>query len=160
MNERQKTVSALLAIALLSGYACIPAKAQQPATTPYRVELNVDKTGIDISPTLNGIFFEDINFGNDGGISAQLIQNNSFQMYNVPGSNEVGPADKKFPEFSKSPTDIYSWTVVKAGGATGTVTLVDSKPLVAYKKIYNFIIGWIATFFKIRGYVIPYCIPC
>lgn len=138
MKGRQKTVSALLALALLSGYNCISAMAQQPATTAYRVELNVDKLGIDISPTLNGIFFEDINFGNDGGISAQLIQNNSFQMYDVPGSNEVGPAEKKFPEFSKSPTDIYSWTIVKAGGATGTVTLVDSKPLVAYKKLYNF----------------------
>lgn len=138
MKERKKKISALLALALLCGYPYISAKAQQTATTPYRVDLNVDKLGIDISPTLNGIFFEDINFGNDGGISAQLIQNNSFQMYNVPGSQEVGPADKKFPEFSKSPTDIYSWTVVSAGGASGSVTLIDSKPLVTYKKLYNF----------------------
>ncbi|HPB05936.1 MAG TPA: alpha-L-arabinofuranosidase C-terminal domain-containing protein, partial [Prolixibacteraceae bacterium] len=138
MKERKKKISALLALALLCGYPYISAKAQQTATTPYRVDLNVDKLGIDISPTLNGIFFEDINFGNDGGISAQLIQNNSFQMYDVPGSNETGPADKKVPEFSKSLTDIYSWTVVSTGGASGSVTLVDSKPLVTFKKLYNF----------------------
>lgn len=138
MKERQQKASALLILAMLCGYPYIPVKAQQLVTTPYRVELNVDKLGIDISPTLNGIFFEDINFGNDGGISAQLIQNNSFQMYNVPGANEVGPADKKVSEFSKSPADFYSWTVVSVGGASGSVTLTDTKPLVTYKKLYNF----------------------
>lgn len=138
MKERQKKVAVLWALALMSGYLHTPAKAQQPVTTPYHVELNVDQPGIDISATLHGIFFEDINYGNDGGISAQLIQNNSFQMYNVPGSNEVGPADKKVPEFSKSPSDIYSWTVVSTGGASGSVTLADSKPLVTYKNLYNF----------------------
>lgn len=138
MKVRQQKASALLILAMLCGYPYIPVKAQQPITTPYRVELNVDKLGIDISPTLNGIFFEDINFGNDGGISAQLIQNNSFQMYNVPGANEVGPADKKVSEFSKSPADFYSWTVVSVGGASGSVTLTDTKPLVTYKKLYNF----------------------
>jgi hypothetical protein len=30
----------------------------------------------------------------DGGICAQLIQNNSFQAYNVEGTGEYGPADK------------------------------------------------------------------
>ncbi|MDP4208151.1 MAG: alpha-L-arabinofuranosidase C-terminal domain-containing protein [Bacteroidota bacterium] len=138
MKEKQKRASVLLAMVLLCAYPHFSAKAQQPATAPYRLELNADKLGIDISPTLNGIFFEDLNYGNDGGISAQLIQNNSFQMYNVPGSAEVGPDNKKFPEFSKSPTDIYSWTVVSAGGAGGSVTLVDNKPLVTYKKLYNF----------------------
>ena len=37
------------------------------------------KLGIEVSPTLAGIFFEDINQSVDGGICAQLIQNNSFQ---------------------------------------------------------------------------------
>ncbi len=141
MEKRLNTKSLVLTITLLSGFQQAPVFAQQSpgkVNTPYRVELNVDKLGIDISPTLNGIFFEDINHANDGGISAQLIQNNSFQAYNVPGSNEIGPADKKFPEFSKSPTDIYAWTVVKKGEAVGTVTTVDDKPLVTYKKLYNF----------------------
>ena len=112
--------------------------AQQNIATPYHVQLNPDKHGIDISPTLHGIFFEDINQSNDGGISAQLIQNNSFQMYNVPGSSEIGPEGKKFSEFSKSPTEIYGWTVIKKGGAVGTATTVEEKPLVTYNKYYNF----------------------
>ncbi|HEX2934316.1 MAG TPA: alpha-L-arabinofuranosidase C-terminal domain-containing protein [Bacteroidales bacterium] len=141
MKQGRNTRSVLLAIALLSGIQQAPAFAQhssEAVNTSYRVELYVDKLGIDISPTLNGIFFEDINHGNDGGISAQLIQNNSFQAYNVPGAGEVGPAGKKFPEFSKSPTDIYGWTIVQNGGASGTATIVDDKPLVTYKKFYNF----------------------
>ncbi|HEX2922302.1 MAG TPA: alpha-L-arabinofuranosidase C-terminal domain-containing protein [Bacteroidales bacterium] len=110
----------------------------QNLTSQYHVNLDVSKQGINISPTLNGIFYEDINQSNDGGISAQLIQNNSFQAYNVPGSSETGPEGKKFPEFSKSPTEIYGWTVIKKGNASGTVTTVDEKPLVTYKMYYNF----------------------
>jgi alpha-L-arabinofuranosidase len=141
MKKRLKMKPALVSIALLSGFCNVSTFAQNSspsATTPYGVELNIDKQGIDISPTLNGIFFEDINQSNDGGISAQLIQNNSFQAYNVPGSSEFGPAGKKVPEFSKSPTEIYGWSVVNKGGAVGTVTTVDAKPLVTYKKLYNF----------------------
>ncbi len=96
----------------------------------YRIDLHPDRLGIEISPTLNGIFYEDINQGNDGGISAQLIQNNSFQMYNVPGAPEK--------EFSLSPTEIFGWTVVKRGTATGTVTAVDDRPLVRHTKYYDF----------------------
>jgi hypothetical protein len=141
MKRRRITRAVILAIVLLTGIhqnQVLAQKSSETVSTPYRVELNVDKLGIDISPTLNGIFFEDINYSNDGGISAQLIQNNSFQAYNVPGSNEIGPANNKFPEFSKSPTDIYGWSVVKNSGATGTATIVDDKPLVTYRKIYNF----------------------
>lgn len=54
--------------------------------------------GIKVSPTLSGIFFEDINNSLDGGICAQLIQNNSFQAYNVPDApeNEFSVCDTVF----------------------------------------------------------------
>ncbi len=113
-------------------------QSQESVNTPYRVELNVNKTGITVSPTFHGIFFEDINQSNDGGISAQLIQNNSFQAYNVPGAGEFGPNGNKTPEFSKSPTEIYGWTVVSNEGASGTATTVEDKPLVTYEKLYGF----------------------
>lgn len=100
------------------------------ASAPYRLELHVDQLGVDVSPTLNGIFYEDINQANDGGISAQLIQNNSFQMYNVPGAPEK--------EFSLSPTDIFGWTVVRSGGAAGTAVTTDEKPLVSFPRYYDF----------------------
>ncbi|MBN2704555.1 MAG: hypothetical protein JXR23_10125 [Pontiellaceae bacterium] len=108
------------------------------SSAPYQVELNVDKLGIEISPTLNGIFYEDINQANDGGISAQLIQNNSFQMYDVQAASEIGPADNRFSEFSKSPTEIYGWTVVQKGQAKGTAVTVDEKPLVTFTQYYDF----------------------
>ncbi|MDH6313386.1 alpha-L-arabinofuranosidase [Parabacteroides sp. PFB2-10] len=101
-----------------------------PVITPYHVELNVNKLGIHISPTLNCIFYEDINQANDGGICAQLIQNNSFQMYNVPGAPQK--------EFSVSPSDIFGWTVIEKNGSKGTAVPVDDKPLVSHTKYYDF----------------------
>lgn len=35
-----------------------------------------------IKPTMYGIFFEDINFGADGGLYAELVKNRSFEFYN------------------------------------------------------------------------------
>jgi alpha-L-arabinofuranosidase len=124
---------------LLNSILVSPVFAQNSdSSQSYQIQLNVDKPGIDISPTLHGLFFEDINQANDGGISAQLIQNNSFQVYNVPGSSEIGPDGNKFSEFSKSPTQIYGWTLVEKGAAIGTATTVDEKPLVSFSKYYNF----------------------
>lgn len=88
--------------------------------------------GIEISPTLSGIFFEDINQSVDGGISAQLIQNNSFQAYNVPFND--GYSD----EFSKSDTDIQGWTVINKDGS-GSAKIVNDRPLVKdLKPLYDF----------------------
>ena len=40
----------------------------------------VDKTITAISPTMWGVFFEDINFGADGGLYAELVKNRSFEF--------------------------------------------------------------------------------
>jgi alpha-L-arabinofuranosidase len=42
--------------------------------------VSVDKPGHRISPRLFGIFFEDINFGGDGGLSAELVKNGGFEF--------------------------------------------------------------------------------
>lgn len=46
-----------------------------------QVTLDIDaaRNGIAVSPTLNGIFFEDINHAGDGGLYAELIRNRSFE---------------------------------------------------------------------------------
>ena len=94
--------------------------------------LQPDQLGIHISPTLAGIFFEDINQSVDGGICAQLIQNNSFQAYNVPDA----PGDN---EFSQSDTVFFGWTVVRKDGAVGSARAVADKPLVPkLKRLYDF----------------------
>ena len=90
-----------------------------------------DRLGINVSPTLAGIFFEDINQSLDGGICAQLIQNNSFQAYNVPD----GPEN----EFSTSDTTFFGWTVLRREGARGTARAVADKPLIKdLKRWYDF----------------------
>ena len=59
------------------------------------VNLVVDAShpGARISPTMWGIFFEDINFGADGGLYAELVKNRSFEFPNaMMGWSEAAPA--------------------------------------------------------------------
>ena len=104
-----------------------PASAQ---TETRQLSIDTKTLGIEISPTLSGIFFEDINQSLDGGICAQMIQNNSFQAYNVPD----GPAN----EFSQSDTIFFGWTVVSKGGAVGTARAVSDHPLVKLERKYDY----------------------
>ena len=41
--------------------------------------VDVDKPGVKVSPTLYGIFFDEINRAGDGGLYAEMIQNRSFE---------------------------------------------------------------------------------
>ena len=111
-----KQITTLLCLAALS---TLYASAQQVERT---LAIDVNNLGIEISPTLSGIFFEDINQSLDGGICAQMIQNNSFQAYKVPD----GPAN----EFSQSDTVFFGWTVVRTPGAVGEAHAVSDHPLV------------------------------
>src|SRR5574344_1877770 len=43
------------------------------------LDIDASKKDIAISPTLYGIFFEDINHAADGGLYAELIRNRSFE---------------------------------------------------------------------------------
>lgn len=45
-----------------------------------RMVLQANKIGAEIQPTMYGHFFEDINFGADGGLYAELIKNRSFDF--------------------------------------------------------------------------------
>ena len=75
MNKRFCGILFLLMFMLIHGWA---------QTEQRQLRIGTKNLGIEISPTLSGIFFEDINQSLDGGICAQMIQNNSFQAYNVP----------------------------------------------------------------------------
>lgn len=48
-----------------------------PAAT---VTVNVGQPGASINPAMWGIFFEDINFGADGGLYAELVKNRGFEF--------------------------------------------------------------------------------
>ena len=68
-------------LVLMAGLGVAVAAAQNPAapTGPTAsITVQADKSGNNISPTLYGIFFEEINHAGDGGLYAELIQNRSF----------------------------------------------------------------------------------
>jgi len=46
----------------------------------HQFELNVNKIGAPVQSTMYGLFFEDINFGADGGLYAELVKNRSFDF--------------------------------------------------------------------------------
>ncbi len=50
-------------------------------TTEYQMTIDRTKRGVDISQELYGVFYEDINSSADGGLSAELVKNNSFENY-------------------------------------------------------------------------------
>lgn len=66
-----------LALAALS--CALPASAEGDATQRQLV-LQANKPGASIASTMYGIFFEDINFGADGGLYAELVKNRSFEF--------------------------------------------------------------------------------
>ena len=45
-----------------------------------RITVDASNPGEAISPTMYGVFFEDINFGADGGLYAELVKNRSFEF--------------------------------------------------------------------------------
>ncbi|MBQ9119242.1 MAG: alpha-L-arabinofuranosidase [Lachnospiraceae bacterium] len=50
-------------------------------TAAYTLNIHEDKPVLDISETLYGLFYEDINNAADGGIYAEMIQNRSFEAF-------------------------------------------------------------------------------
>ena len=70
--------SALIARAALAG--AVFAATHSTAAAPVQLNVRIDQPGHRISPRLVGIFFEDINFGADGGLSAELVKNGSFEF--------------------------------------------------------------------------------
>ncbi len=78
------------------------------STSLGQIQLTVyaDRPGAKISPTMYGIFFEDINFGADGGLYAELIKNRAFE----------------FPEA------LMAWSEVKPADAAGSLEVLDQDP--------------------------------
>ena len=90
----------LIAIMLMA-VSSLGAFAQQ-----FTIQAN--KLGAPIQPTMYGIFFEDINFGADGGLYAEMVENRSFEFpqrlmgWNTFGHvtlNDVSPAFSRNPHY-------------------------------------------------------------
>ena len=74
-----------------------------PAVT---LTVQADKPGAAISPTMWGVFFEDINYGADGGLYPELVKNGSFEF----------------------PDPLMGWHIRGADGKARTVSVRDDAP--------------------------------
>ena len=69
----------------------------------HNIQIDLKKVGSPIQKTMYGIFFEDINYGADGGLYAELIKNRSFEFpqsllgWTTFGNVEVRTDDAPFP---------------------------------------------------------------
>ena len=87
-----------------------PAFAVEPTT----ITIQANKPGAKISPTMWGVFFEDINFGADGGLYAELIKNRSFEF----------------------PDAMMGWSVIVSGKPTAIAEIHEQNPLSAANPHY------------------------
>ena len=88
-----------LAALTLAALTAAPSWAQR--------QLTVDThPGAPVQSTMYGIFFEDINFGADGGLYAEMVENRSFEFPNrLMGWNAFGnvTVNEKTPAFDRNP---------------------------------------------------------
>src|SRR5688572_22870299 len=60
------------------------------------ITVQVDKPGAPVPKTLFGLFFEDINFGADGGLYPERVKNRSFEFPDpLMGWKQINPGDSK-----------------------------------------------------------------
>ena len=78
------------------------------------ITVHADRPGAKINPAMWGIFFEDINFGADGGLYAELVKNRSFEF----------------------PDPLMGWIINRAQLAKGEVTVRDDAPFNARNPHY------------------------
>jgi hypothetical protein len=99
ISRAARTATALLTLCLWSG-------ATVHSAEPAKLTVRLDQPGARLNPAMWGIFFEDINFGADGGLYAELVKNGGFE----------------FPEA------LMGWTKVWPNGAEGTLEVVSESP--------------------------------
>lgn len=105
--------------------SCMAALASIGASAQHRFTVDA-RPGGPIQPTMYGIFFEDINFGADGGLYAEMVENRSFEFpdrlmgWNAFGN--VSVADEK-PAFERNP----HYVTLRRSGHTEKVTGLENR---------------------------------
>ncbi len=68
----------------------------QALSASKTLQVDAGKIGAEIQPTMYGLFFEDINYGADGGLYAEKIKNRSFEFpQNLAGWTAFGNVELK-----------------------------------------------------------------
>lgn len=52
-----------------------------------------NKKGVDVNPNMIGLFFEDINYGADGGLYGELLENRSFDFFPTMEFDDISPLE-------------------------------------------------------------------
>ena len=112
----------MLALLVSCGYVFAAAAV---VTAQPHISVNVGKLGAKISPQMWGIFFEDINFGADGGLYAELVKNRSFEfpeplMGWSLGSESAGAANVR--QYPGGPVNAHFLRVVAQAGQDVVLT--------------------------------------
>src|SRR5690349_18257886 len=101
------------------------------------ITIDTAKPGPRLNPRMYGIFLEEINFGVDGGLYAELIRNRGFEDAKPPEGfafrdgrwlDEKG-YDARFSRFGYVTNGLPSWTLVREGEADGAMRLDIEDPL-------------------------------
>ena len=112
----------------------------------FILTVDCNKKEIEISPTFIGAFFEDINYGADGGLYAELIQNRSFEFDDYLYGWEIIEGDKEKIKISKENKDpihennpgYLSINVEKSGQRVGIRNLGFGGIALLNNEKYNF----------------------
>src|SRR5918999_2892851 len=76
--------------------AVVAAQVVPAAAQGRNITVQVDRPGAAIPGTLFGLFFEDINFGADGGLYPERVKNRSFEFPEpLMGWKQAAPGDSK-----------------------------------------------------------------
>ena len=103
-------LSALLAVWMLA----LPFPASTQTNT---ITVQVDKPRAQVAPNQFGIFFEDINFGADGGIYAELVKNRSFEFPDgLMGWRKLGDGSPRVLERETRQTNNRHYLQLSGGG--------------------------------------------
>ena len=109
----------ILTVLVLMALALLPAMAQRHLSVNTR-------PGFPIQPTMYGIFFEDINFGADGGLYAEMVENRSFEFPNrLMGWNAFGNVSigEKTPAFERNP----HYAIIEPSGHSEKVSGLENR---------------------------------
>jgi alpha-N-arabinofuranosidase len=105
--------------------------------------IDVNNKGAKISPSLHGIFFEEISHGGEGGLYAELIQNRGFEENNIPPGCSLDSGwiiPPRTPHFSSNAVSDWkmkweaigqwpAWSLQTTGKAKAEVSLSSKQPL-------------------------------
>ena len=142
----------MLACLLLAGFTS-PGFAQQTAPTAS-IRVNMQEEKAPVSPTLHGIFMEEISHAFDGGLYAELIQNRSFEegvlppgmklvakpdgglkmeLESLPAGVPTNKWDMPWPWNGNCGWDtnraLIGWSLQNEGGAKGEMQLTEANPM-------------------------------